>query len=76
MFPLSFAKGPSQCEFLSREIVYAAHCEDYLITSYRMGWISKELDKGRLNRNQSEETIKMIQLRIYHVLGPLTLYTS
>lgn len=70
------AKGPSQCEYLSKEIVYAAHWEDYLVTRYRMGWISKELEEGQLNRNKNEETTEMIQVSICHVLGPLMLYIN
>lgn len=74
MFPLSFVKEISQCEFLSREAVYVVHWEDHLVTSYRLDWISKELEKGRVNRNKREETTKMTQLSINYVLGPLTLY--
>lgn len=57
---LSFVTGPSQCEFLDREIMCAAHLKDYVSNQIWNGWISKELEKWRLNRNESEETTKII----------------
>lgn len=58
---LSFVAGPSQCEFLDGEITHAAHLKDYVSNQIWNGWISKELEKRRLNRNESEETTKIMQ---------------